>query len=56
VIRRFKQDAPTRFAKGDVRDYPHQTWLQIAKSARVPLDKLTEPVPELNNLRSPTQH
>lgn len=56
MILRFRQDAGKRFKKGDVRDYPSLTWKQIAKSAGVPLEKLTEPVPGLVDMRQPRAH
>lgn len=39
--RRFKQDIG-RFKKGELRDYAQGVWQHLARSAKVPLDKLSE--------------
>lgn len=43
MLKKFLQDFGT-FKAGDVRDYPLQTWRQIATTAKVPLKKLAEDV------------
>lgn len=49
--RRFLRDVKTaagdiRFGRGEVRDYPSGTWSDIARAARVSIDKLTAPADE----------
>jgi len=33
-----------RFARGTVGEYPRTTWKDIARSAKMPLERFTEPV------------
>jgi hypothetical protein len=37
----FTQDVG-KYRAGDIRDYPLATWRDIAKSAKKPLEKITE--------------
>lgn len=40
----FTRNVGDRFKKGEVRDYPKNTWEQIALNAKVPLEKFTRVV------------
>ena len=37
----FTRDLGSKFKRGDIRDYPHGVWRQIAVNARMPMDKFS---------------
>lgn len=38
-----------RYEQGVIKDYPRATWVQIARSAKAPLDSFSKPIEELAN-------
>ncbi len=43
----FTKDLSENFKIGVVKDYPKSVWSQIAKSAKMKLDKFSKPIDDL---------
>lgn len=62
MLRKFTVDVGTKFKKGDVRDYPKVTWMQLASNAgKKSIDAISEPVVDAQRsaaatYQKPTKH